>query len=71
MHAKNIAEFIRRKSAQELMATGAFKKIVMMKNREVPGHIEKIYEEEEINAEIDRINNDCIIRNGNRIYGIA
>lgn len=71
MHAKNIAEFIRRKSAQELMATGAFKKIVMMKNREVPGYIEKIYEEEEINAEIDRINNDCIIRNSNRIYGIA
>ena len=71
IHAKNIAEFIRRKSAQELMATGAFKKIVMMKNREVPGHIEKIYEEEEINAEIDRINNDYIIRNSNRIYGIA
>lgn len=71
IHAGSMAEFIKRKSAQKLMATGAFKKVVMMKDRKSPGRIEKIYEEEEINAEIDRINNAYIIRDSSRIYGIA
>ena len=71
IHAGNISEFVKRKSAQKLMATGAFKKVVIMKNRNLPGCIEKVYEEEEINAEIDRVNNAHIIRDSSRIYGIA
>lgn len=71
VHAGNIDEFIKRRSAQRLMATGAFKKIVMMKNSKVPGCIERIYEEEEVNAEISRLNNVNIIRDSNRIFGIA
>lgn len=71
IHAGNIYEFVKRKSAQKLMATGAFKKVVMMKSSKLPGCIERIYEEEEVNAEISRLNNANIIRDSNRIFGIA
>lgn len=71
IHAGNTEEFIKRKSIQKLMSTGAFKKVVMMKTSKVPGCIDRIYEEAEVNAEISRFNNANIIRDSNRIYGIA
>ena len=71
IHAGSINEFVKRKSAQRLVDTGAFKNIDMMKDKSNPGSVEKIYKEEEINDKINRFNNVDLIRDNSRLYGIA
>ncbi len=71
IHAKNVAEFIKKDTAKFLIKTGAFKKIIVLKNDPLPGTIDTVYEEEEINDKINRNVNSDIIRNNGRICGIA
>lgn len=70
IHAKSIRELLRRKQAIRLLNTGAFSKIVMLKDRNNPSEVEKIYGADELNDQINRIDNFDFSRGNGRIWGI-
>lgn len=49
-HAGSISELYSRPQLMELLSSGAFKKIVLLKGRSEPGKIEKVYEAGELDA---------------------
>lgn len=71
IHAGSLDELIRRDKVRELLSTEAFKTIAILKSRQTPGEIERIYKIGEIYDEIDRLFSSNAIRNRSRVYGVA
>ena len=57
-----LEELIKRNQALRMLKSGAFKKIIMLGNRNSPGEIRKIYRVDELDVENHGFNNDCIDR---------
>lgn len=67
MHAGSAGELLRRPQARELLETGAFERIVMLKGRESPGQVDCIWETEELYEAAGRDSADCLRRTYRRI----
>ena len=71
IHAGTLEELFRRKQALRLLNTGAFARVVMLKDRKTPGCVEKIVEVGEQGAQGNRINYTHFNGGNGRSYGVS
>ncbi|MDR1466983.1 MAG: stage III sporulation protein AA [Oscillospiraceae bacterium] len=71
IHSGSLEELLNKESARELLKTGAFENIVIMRGRETPGEVEKIYRVSDKNVEIFRNDDANILHVLDGISGVS